>query len=112
MQEQDYVLSERNAEPEEYRRALHGLDYPASRDAIVRKAADHGGLDREVLYVLERIPERPYESFEDVQRAIDVVYETHGGLQVYVPRAAPTSADDADKRIVERNADPRAGESH
>lgn len=103
------ALPERHAEPEEFRKALYGLDFPASRAAIHRKAQDKGGLDTEVLFILERLPDREYESLDDVLTELPDVYAAEGGLAGAGP-AAPTAASREDKRVIEKMADPRAGE--
>jgi len=51
MEQRNYVISERNADAEDYRKALWGLDYPASRDAIARKAADKGMVLTDIMLV-------------------------------------------------------------
>lgn len=81
-----------NADRRDYTRALAGLDYPASRDAIVRKAADHGGLDTEVLYILENLSEDSYDTEYELQQAIDGAYEETNGLSGGTP-AAPADPD-------------------
>jgi hypothetical protein len=50
----------------DYERALHGLTYPTSLSAVMKQASDHGGLNREVLEMIGRLPDRQYESEEDL----------------------------------------------
>lgn len=102
-------MAERHAEADEFQKALAGLDYPASQDAILQKARDKGGLDTEVIYVFEHLPVRTYESFDDIAAEIPGVYAAQGGLAGAGP-AAPSVADNEDKRLIEKMADPRAGE--
>jgi hypothetical protein len=79
----------RNADQAEFDRALAGVEFPSSREGIVRAAADKGGLDNEVLFILENIRDRTYESAADVQGAIEDVYARTGGLDGGTPAARP-----------------------
>ena len=65
-----------NAEPEEFLRALEGVDYPAPKDEIVRKSRDKGGIDWEVPTALEQIQDRTYESEDDLFAELRRLYET------------------------------------
>jgi hypothetical protein len=49
---------------------------------------DKGGIDREVPHVLDQLPDRPYESLEDVAEEVERVYARGGGLPI-PPPAAP-----------------------
>jgi hypothetical protein len=79
----------RNAEPGEFREALEGIDFPISKDAIVRLARDKGGIDREVPHVLAQIRDKTYESMSDVEAEIERVYGSAGGLPVGKDAAPP-----------------------
>lgn len=48
---------------------LSGVDYPASRDELLRVAREHGA-DAEAIAVLEGIPDREYEGPTEVSEAI------------------------------------------
>lgn len=63
-----------NIDPRDFSRAFEGIDYPTSRDAVLRSAADKGGLNGGVQIVLEAIPDRTYESEDDLMRAVDAAY--------------------------------------
>ena len=76
---------QRHAAREEFLRALEGLDFPASKVGIVRKAQDKGGLDREVPHVLGQIEDRTYEDKDDLAREIERVYAEGGGLTLGGP---------------------------
>jgi hypothetical protein len=80
---------ERNADPQEFDRALAGIDFPASRDGIVRGASDKGGLDNEVLYILEQLPDQTYDTRAEVDAAIEDAYARTGGLEGGTPAAGP-----------------------
>lgn len=88
---------ERNASPAEYDRAFSGLDFPAPRDAIVRAASDKGGLDNEVLFVLEQLPQGSYETRHELDSAVNDVYARTGGLAGGDP-AAPANGQQPDPR--------------
>ena len=77
----------RNAAPEEFKDAVRGVDFPTSKDAVVRKAMDKGGLDREVPHVLGQISDRTYESLADLMTEVEGVYARGGGLPVGPPAA-------------------------
>ncbi|HET6614928.1 MAG TPA: DUF2795 domain-containing protein [Dehalococcoidia bacterium] len=89
--------------------ALEGPDFPASSAAIQQKAKDKGGIDAEVNYVLAHLPDRTYDSMEDLAHEVDLVYATVGPLEGDGP-AAPSEASARDKTIIESRADTRAGE--
>jgi hypothetical protein len=46
--------------PIDVQKALKGMDYPATKDQIVRHAEENGA-DKEVLDALRKIPDREYE---------------------------------------------------
>lgn len=102
-------MEPRHADRREYRAALEGLDFPASPSAILRKAHDHGGIDSEVLFILEQLPDETYGSLEELETAIEQVYEESGGLVGGGP-AAKSKANQRDKDIIESRADTREGE--
>jgi hypothetical protein len=70
----------RSATPGDFDRALGGVDFPAPKARIVESAADKGGTNGEVSYILERIPERAYGSLRDVHDAVNAAYNEHKGL--------------------------------
>jgi hypothetical protein len=113
MQERDLrreqPLDEPNAAPDEFVKGMAGLDFPASKSAIKKAVHDKGGLDTEVLHILDRIRDRTYEDAADVGREVRRVYEEFGGLGDGGP-AAPSNLDLDDKGLVETMADPRRGE--
>jgi len=100
------MLEHQNAGLNEYLRAMEGLDYPTSRSAIVRRAADTGGLDNEVLHVLEQLPDRSYESHEDILAEVREIYRNGSTLEGAGP-AAPSTLGPRDKNLVQEMADPR-----
>jgi hypothetical protein len=55
--------------PIDIQKALSGMDYPASKDQIVRHAEQHGG-DEEVIEALKGIADREYEGPSGVSSAV------------------------------------------
>ena len=55
--------------PIDIQKALSGMDYPASKDQIVRHAERNGG-DQEVLDALRGIEDREYEGPSGVSSAV------------------------------------------
>lgn len=101
----------RNADPDEYMKALHGLDWPASKDGIVRKASDTGGIDTEVIHVLGLVPSQTYDTPEELAAAVEAVYLQDGGLADGGP-AAPSEFSTPEKDLIKTMADPRKDDSH
>jgi hypothetical protein len=74
-----------SAEHGEYERALEGVEFPASKFEILERARDKGGLDQEVIAMLERLPQDDYETLEALTAAIREMYIADG----YDPSALP-----------------------
>lgn len=55
--------------PIELQKHLGGVDYPASRDDLVKKAEENGA-DDEVLEALRGIPDREYDAPTAVTKAV------------------------------------------
>lgn len=55
--------------PIDIQKALGGMDYPATKDDIVKHARDNGG-DKEVLDALRKIEDREYEGPSGVSAAV------------------------------------------
>jgi hypothetical protein len=55
--------------PIDIQKALSGMDYPASKDEIVRHAENHGG-DKDVIEALRKIDDREYEGPSGVSSAV------------------------------------------
>jgi hypothetical protein len=55
--------------PIDIQKALSGIDYPASKDDIVRHAEQQGGND-EVVEALRKIEDREYEGPSGVSSAV------------------------------------------
>jgi hypothetical protein len=55
--------------PIELQKHLGGVDYPASRDDLVRKA-ERNGADEDILEALRGIPDQEYDSPTAVTKAV------------------------------------------
>ncbi len=55
--------------PIDIQKALSGMDYPATKEDIVRHAEEHGGGD-DVLQALRGIDDREYEGPSGVSSAV------------------------------------------
>jgi hypothetical protein len=82
-------MEPRHAGRKEFERALSGVDFPASRSALLRAAQDKGGIDTEVPHILERIPDATYETPDDLFEAVEREYARGEGLQGAGPAAPP-----------------------
>lgn len=58
-----------NPSPIEIQKYLAGMDYPASKDTLVRHAREKGA-NQELLDALDRIPDREYEGPSGVSKEI------------------------------------------
>ncbi len=72
------VLCMPHAAKRDYEIAFAGLDFPTSKWAIVNRARDNGGIDREVSEILSRLDDRTYRSIEDLQEAVRAIYVAEG----------------------------------
>ncbi|HZP85686.1 MAG TPA: DUF2795 domain-containing protein [Burkholderiales bacterium] len=55
--------------PVQVQKFLKGMDYPANKQQIVRKAQDEGADDN-VRQMLDRLPDQDYETPAEVSKAI------------------------------------------
>jgi len=55
--------------PIEVQKYLHGLEYPAQREEIIDKAEEEGA-DAEILELLQKLPDKDYESPVEVSSAV------------------------------------------
>jgi hypothetical protein len=62
----------------EYDRALEGVEFPASKFELLERARDKGGLDHEVIAMLERLPKDEYEALDALTAAIREMYIADG----------------------------------
>ena len=69
---------EPTAQRGEYDRALEGVEFPASKFEILERARDKGGLDHEVIEMLERLPKDEYETLDELTAAVREMYIAEG----------------------------------
>jgi hypothetical protein len=55
--------------PIQVQKFLGGIDYPADKDTLLRAAKDHGA-DDDVMDTLNRLPEKKFNSPNDVSEGI------------------------------------------
>jgi Protein of unknown function (DUF2795) len=55
--------------PIDIQKALGGMDYPATKEDIIKHAQDHGG-DSEVIDALKKIEDREYDGPSGVSSAV------------------------------------------
>ncbi|MFQ5968851.1 MAG: DUF2795 domain-containing protein [Acidimicrobiia bacterium] len=67
-----------NATKRDYEVAFAGLDFPTSKAAVINRARDNGGIDREVCAILSQLPDRSLGSVEELQRAVRAIYVDEG----------------------------------
>jgi hypothetical protein len=97
------------ADQKDFLHALHGVDFPASRIQIVNAAKDTGGLNGEVVSLLEHIPERTYATAQDLTDEVLRTFEATNPGSAGEPAAA-SEISDADMGLISTMADPRRGE--
>lgn len=98
-----------NLDPKDFLHAFHGLAFPASRTQIVNAAKDTGGLNGNVILILEQLPERSYATTRDLADEVQRTYlatNSDGAIQ----SAAASPISDANKELISAMADPRGGE--
>ena len=74
-----------SAQPDDWERALRGVDFPAAKVAIVRDVRENGGIDGEVLRLLDRLPKNEYETLDEMLADVRALYITDG----VAPNALP-----------------------
>ena len=99
-----------HVDPRDFNRAFEGIDYPTSKDAVLRSAADKGGLDGGVQIVLEAIPDRTYESEDDLMLAVDAA--CLDGERITGGLAEPTPAAPAEPALKEAASAGAETENH
>lgn len=58
-----------NVNPIQVQKYLEGVNYPASKDDLVKKAKDEGASE-DVIQTLQKMPGQQYDSPVDVSQAI------------------------------------------
>jgi hypothetical protein len=78
-------MAQPNASRRDFERALEGVEYPASYSEITKRARDIGGIDREVHEMIGRLPDRQYDSLEDLFAELRRAYVEWGAPADLVP---------------------------
>lgn len=73
------------AQPDDWEHALRGVDFPAAKVAIIRDVHENGGIDREVLNMLDRLPKNSYDTLEEMLADVRALYIEDG----FDPNALP-----------------------
>ena len=74
-----------NATKRDYEIAFTGLDLPTSKAAVINRARDNGGIDREVYATLSQLPDRPFASMEELREAVRAIYVADGAAPDSLP---------------------------
>ena len=74
-----------NASKRDYELAFTGLDFPVSKTAVINRARDNGGIDREVYPMLSQLPDGSFESLEELQQAVRAIYIADGAAPDSLP---------------------------
>ena len=74
-----------NATKRDYEIAFAGLDFPTSKSAVINRAQDNGGIDREVYTILSHLPDRSLKSIEELQREVRAIYVAEGAQPDSLP---------------------------
>ena len=74
-----------HATKRDYEIAFAGLDFPTSKPAVINRARDNGGADREVYAILSQLPDRSVKSMEDLQQAVRAIYIAGGAAPDSLP---------------------------
>ena len=67
-----------HASKQDFEASFAGFHYPISKAAVVLRGRDKGGIDREVARVLARIPDRRYNTVDELKEAVRAVYRSMG----------------------------------
>jgi len=59
--------------------------FPTSLSAVIRTARDHGGIDREVSEMIARLPDREFDSVEDLYAEVRGLYHADGVAEEDLP---------------------------
>ena len=73
------------AQPDDWERALRGVGFPSAKVAIIRDVHENGGIDREVLNLLDRLPKDSYDTLDEMLADVRALYVEDG----FAPNALP-----------------------
>jgi Protein of unknown function (DUF2795) len=73
------------AQPDDWERALRGVDFPISKLGLTRDVRENGGIDHEVLDMIAKLPNDGWDSQEELVADIRAQYVDDG----FDPAALP-----------------------
>lgn len=59
-----------NASPAQIQQSLNGVDYPASRQDLIKHAQNNKDKNEEVMKALKQLPDKDYHSPVDVNKEV------------------------------------------
>jgi len=74
-----------HAGKQDFKKAIAGLEFPISRDGLLRGTKDKGGIDREVAMILEMINNSKFISEEELFAKIRSIYLSIGAKPEDIP---------------------------
>ena len=74
-----------HAGKQDYNKAIAGLEFPISRDGLLRGTKDKGGIDREVAMILDMLQDNKFNSEEELFQKIRYIYLSIGALAEDIP---------------------------
>ena len=74
-----------HAGKQDYNKAIAGLEFPISRDGLLRGTKDKGGIDREVAMILSMLQDNKFNSEEELFQKIRYIYLAIGALAEDIP---------------------------
>ena len=63
-------MANAEASPAEIQKRLGGMDYPASKKELINHAKNGGGENDDVMKVLNKLPDKKYNSPVDVTKEV------------------------------------------
>ena len=74
-----------HAGKQDYNKAIAGLEFPISRDGLLRGTKDKGGIDREVAMILDMLQDNKFNSEDELFQKIRHIYLSIGALAEDIP---------------------------
>ena len=74
-----------HASKQDYAKAIAGLEFPISRDGLIRGAKDKGGVDREVGMVISMLNDKKFSSEDELLARIRATYIAMGAREEDLP---------------------------
>jgi hypothetical protein len=74
-----------HASKQDYETAFKGIYFPTSKAAVLNAGRDKGGIDREVGRVLFALPDRRFNTLDELREAVRAVYRSRGVVEEDLP---------------------------